>query len=380
MSDVKVYKRLLVGFIAIVLIVAAVAIGGRWFVKLTAPALCAFLFAWLLDPLVRFVNKKTGLGHKVCSIIVVVLFYVIVGGIAVFLVVSAVNELMSLASNLEAITDSVEAFASKTLAAIKLRTQNLPDSMSDQIVGAVKNLTAGINESYTGFISRLTKGLSGYALKLTNIVFFAAAFIAGSLMFSFKMPMYRAVLSQSTKSDPNHPVNLLKKILRAGLGGYLRASLILAAYVGILCTITFFIIGQDYAVLLGMLMSCADIIPNFGATVILLPWAFIALLKKNTTKAIILAVAAGVTEVTRNMIYPKVMGTQTGLSPLLTVISSFVGWKLWGVFGMIVGPILALIIVSIFGSGIFDGVISDLKVLYTDVHRRFSGSKGSPSQ
>jgi len=379
-SDIRVYKRLAFGFAMLVVCVTVLALGGSFVLKLTAPSLLAFLFAWLLDPLVRLVNRKTALGHKVCSIIVSVVCFVIVGAAAFFLIFSVVNELMKLASNLDSISKSIEDFAASAISAIRVRTEKLPDSMGDQLVSAVKNMLLGIKSTYLDFIGKLTKGISGYALKLTNWIFFIVAFIAGTLMFSFRMPMYRAVLAQSTGSDPDHPINLVKKILRAGLGGYLRATIILGCYVGVLCMIAFFLIGQEYAVLLAILMGIADIIPNFGATVILLPWAVVAFIKGNASAAVILAVTAGVSEVTRNMIYPKVMGNQTGLSPLLTVISSFVGWKISGVMGMIIGPIVALIIVNIYASGIFEGPISDLKVLYRDVTGRLRGSSDSSRQ
>jgi predicted PurR-regulated permease PerM len=108
----------------------------------------------------------------------------------------------------------------------------------------------------------------------------------------------------------------------------------------------------------------------------MLPWAVIALATGNTEKAVMLGVTVAVVGITRNMIYPQVMGSQTGLSPLLTVITVFVGWKLWGVLGMIIGPIIALIIVKVFQSGIFGGVVSDLKVLFSDISRKLTGLGG----
>jgi predicted PurR-regulated permease PerM len=140
--------------------------------------------------------------------------------------------------------------------------------------------------------------------------------------------------------------------------------------------IGFFIMGQPYAVLLGVLMGICDILPNFGSGTVMLPWAVIALATGNTEKAVMLGVTVAVVGITRNMIYPQVMGSQTGLSPLLTVITVFVGWKLWGVLGMIIGPIIALIIVKVFQSGIFGGVVSDLKVLFSDISRKLTGLGG----
>ncbi len=374
MSDVRVYKRLVLDLALTAAAVTAAALWGPFLLRAFAPCILGLLFAWLLDPVVKYLNRKTGLGHRACSIIVCLLCFAVVGTLLGVLIYSVINELFTLASAMQGITDSIEGFATRALTAVRNRVGGLPESMSVQVMSAVSNLMDGVNNSYSSFISSLTKSISGYALKMPSWLLFAAAFIVGTVMFSFRIPMYRGMISQGTDSDPDHPVNLVKRVLRTGLGGYLRATLILGAWVGFLCMIGFFIMGQPYAVLLGLLMAVCDILPNFGAGAVLIPWGVILLFTGDTSGALILFITVAVTSFTRNLIYPKVMGSQTGLSPLLTVISSFVGWKLVGVVGMIIGPIFAVVVVNILASGIFSGISSDLKVLYSDVLRKFSSS------
>ena len=226
--------------------------------------------------------------------------------------------------------------------------------MNIQLRTAINNLRNSISVSSATLAARITKNLSGYALRLTSWIVFAAVFIIGTFMFSFRIPMYRAGLAQRTRSNPNHPVNLVTRVLRSGLGGYMRATLILGGWVAALCMIGFFIMGQPYAVLRRMMGMRYT--PKFRFRTVMLPWAVIALLREHR-KAVMLGVTVAVVGITRNMIYPQVMGSQTGLS-LLTIITVFVGWKLWGVLGMIIKLIIALIIVKVFQSGIFGGVVS----------------------
>jgi len=376
MSDVRVYKRLALGLaMAIAAVLFVVFLSGK-LLRLFAPALLALFVAWLMDPIVRFVNRKTSFGHKISAIIVTVLCFIIVGGIIFGLVYGLISELLELSANLDSIIGSIEKFFSRVLDFINERAEALPENMNIQLRTAINNLMNSISVSSATLAARITKNLSGYALRLTSWIVFAAVFIIGTFMFSFRIPMYRAGLAQRTRSNPNHPVNLVTRVLRSGLGGYMRATLILGGWVAALCMIGFFIMGQPYAVLLGVLMGICDILPNFGSGTVMLPWAVIALATGNTEKAVMLGVTVAVVGITRNMIYPQVMGSQTGLSPLLTVITVFVGWKLWGVLGMIIGPIIALIIVKVFQSGIFGGVVSDLKVLFSDISRKLTGLGG----
>jgi len=374
MSDKKAYKRLgftLFGFAAAIVILW---LFSGHLLRLFAPSLLALILAWIIDPLVRSLNKKTKWGHKVCSIVVTAAFFIIIGSIATILIYSIVIEIYDLADNIGGITDAIKKFFDNILTLIENKAEYLPASMSGQLRNALNNLVDGIGTTYNGFVSNLTKSLSDYALKLPSWLFFAGIFIVGTFFFSFRIPFYRTRLAEKTNADPEHPINLIKRVTRSGFGGYMRATGIMGAWVGALCMVSFMIMGQPYAVLLGVLMGICDIIPNFGAGTVMLPWAAILLFMGNTKKAILMAVAVAIVGLTRNMIYPHVVGSQTGLSPLLTVISSFIGWRLWGVLGMIIGPILAVIIVNIFQSGIFDGFVSDLKVVFSDISRKLSGA------
>ncbi len=374
MSDKKVYKRLGLTMLGIIAAAIVLWLFSGSLLRLFAPSLLALILAWIIDPLVRKLNRKTNWGHKVCSIIVTALFFVVIGSIAIALIYSIVIEIYDLSDNIEGITSSVKSFFDSIFTALEKKAENLPASMSDQLQNALNNLVDGIGTTYSEFVGKLTKSLSDYALKLPSWLFFAGIFIVGTFFFSFRIPFYRARLAEKTNADPEHPINLIKRVTRSGFGGYMRATGIMGAWVGALCMVSFMIMGQPYAVILGILMGICDIIPNFGAGTVMLPWAAILLFLGNTKKAILMAVAVAVVGLTRNVIYPHVVGSQTGLSPLLTVISSFIGWKLWGVLGMIIGPILAVVIVNIFQSGIFDGFVSDLKVIFSDISRKLSGA------
>ena len=61
------------------------------------------------------------------------------------------------------------------------------------------------------------------------------------------------------------------------------------------------------------------------------------------------------------------MGDQTGLSPILSLVSIYVGMKLAGVLGMILGPILALVALNLAGMGMFRGLRTDLTAAAEDI-------------
>ena len=79
----------------------------------------------------------------------------------------------------------------------------------------------------------------------------------------------------------------------------------------------------------------------------------------------------------RRVAEPKFVGNQTGLSPILSLISIYVGMKLAGVAGMILGPIVTLVALNLLGLGLLDGWKADLRAALEDI-RAILGRREEP--
>ena len=107
-----------------------------------------------------------------------------------------------------------------------------------------------------------------------------------------------------------------------------------------------------------------DFVPFFGSGTVLVPWAAICLLTGNIKKGIFLLILAFILFLFRKLAEPKVVGNQTGLSPLLSLISIYVGMKLGGVAGMILCPIACMIVIGLHGMGFFTPTMNDFRMLF----------------
>ena len=90
-----------------------------------------------------------------------------------------------------------------------------------------------------------------------------------------------------------------------------------------------------------------DALPVLGTGTVLLPWSLVCLLQGDTARAIGLASVYAVTALTRSMLEPKFLGRHLGLDPLATLIALYAGFRLWGIGGMILAPILTVITIRI---------------------------------
>jgi sporulation integral membrane protein YtvI len=135
-----------------------------------------------------------------------------------------------------------------------------------------------------------------------------------------------------------------KDLLTDTVGKYLRAYGTLFAITLAELLLAFWLMGVEYAFVLAMVIALVDILPIFGAGIVLVPWGIISIISENYGRGIaLLAVYAAIT-VIRQIIEPKIVGRFIGLSPLGTLAAIYLGLKLMGVGGIFIFPIGAIVI------------------------------------
>ena len=188
-------------------------------------------------------------------------------------------------------------------------------------------------------------------------------FIVGAYFMTADYPNLRAKLSEWVP-DIIHPHMVhIKAAMGTATFGYLKAQLILSSIVSAIIFIGLLIWGQSYSLIIAIVCGIIDIIPFFGSGTVLVPWAIVEIFLGHFSKAIFLLILALVLFLFRKLAEPKVVGDQTGLSPLVSLMSIYVGMKLGGVLGMILAPILCMIVLSLYRVGFFSPTIQDFRLL-----------------
>lgn len=130
---------------------------------------------------------------------------------------------------------------------------------------------------------------------------------------------------------------------KEALKTYIKAQGLIMLLDGILCTLAFWVIGQPYYPVLGPLVAIVDALPVLGAGLVLIPYIIILLLMKELGKAGILFLAYLGCLLIRQLTEPKMIGNKVGMRPLYTIISMYVGFRLFGIPGFLLGPVGVLI-------------------------------------
>jgi sporulation integral membrane protein YtvI len=129
--------------------------------------------------------------------------------------------------------------------------------------------------------------------------------------------------------------------------GYLKAYLLLFLLTFSELFLGFSILRVEYALLLALLVSLVDLLPVLGVGIVLVPWSIVMLLQRDYRLGAGLLILYGTVLLVRQIMEPRLVGKSLGLHPLITLFASYAGWRLFGVLGMLLGPVLALAIKAV---------------------------------
>ena len=373
----RLWLRLGIRAVLVIAVILLVVYAVPPLLSLLLPFVLALLVAWLLNPLVRWLQRKLSLSRKLISMVLVVLLFCVIGGALFGLAWAAVQQVISLFRNWSSVTEALLSMLDSVTQWLDGLGRFLPQSLqfsADRLFDAVSGWLRGLD--IPGWLA----GLAGRAPSLVSAVSsFAVStvvFITASYFITGDYPRLRFLLTDRVSADTRAFCGSVKRIFMEAFGGYLKSQLILSLGVAVILAVGFSIVGQSYGLLLAIFFAVLDFIPIIGAGTIMVPWAVIDLITGHYIHAIQFAVIWGIIVLFRRVAEPKILGDQTGLSPILSLVGIYVGMRLAGVGGMIVGPLLLLVCINLTKLGIFRPVVSDLRMAVRDVRGILRESRG----
>ena len=358
----------------------ALALGGAalavWvglpLLSLLSPFVLALIFAWVLNPAVRWLQRKTNLSRGLISLVLVILVFAVMAGVLFGLGWIAVDQVRSLFDNRDSLLDELLGGALSLVNSVQRWLGGLrgvvPDEVlttSGDLIDALLDWVQGLDLSgwlagMAGRAPSMAAGVSGFAVAL--VVFMMASYFITS-----DYPRLRFVLTDRVPSLTRDFFRSVKDIFMSAFGGYLKSQLILSLGVFLILSVGFLLMGQPYGLLLAFGLAVLDFIPIIGAGTVMVPWAVIDLILARFGEAAALMAVWGVIVVFRRVAEPKVLGDQTGLSPILSLVGIYAGMRIGGVLGMVVGPLLLLVCINLARLGIFRPAMGDLSLAAADI-------------
>lgn len=311
-------------------------------IVLLLPFITAYIISVVASPLMRLLGRIK-LPKSVGAVISILLVAGLLFGAAGAVIYKIGTEIYGFSSSLPDIFNTVSLAFEKVRRAVNALPHLLPVDISpyfsdiaSSLSNAILSLSSSVVESITRFAINFAKNIP--AVLIGTVFSILAAFFMISDSKNIKDGI-KKLLGPSISLR----VHVIKLDLWGALSAYVRAQ-------GILMTITFTeifiglsILGIKYGFLIAILTAIVDAIPVFGTGTVLIPWAIVSLIMGNYRTAFGLLILYAVCLVVRQFLEPKILSSQIGMHPLLTLISMYVGFRLFGVAGMILGPVVTLL-------------------------------------
>ena len=359
----KLVLRISLRLLLILAVLLSLALIVPPLLNLFLPFLLAFIAATILAPLVQKFARRVG-GWNFWSMLFVVLMLVVVTGALVYAGYYLGSQIADLIRSWTAIRSGITDLLNQ---ASQFLTNNVHFTSTDTeeyILNFVQNGISWLTGKISTWAPSVVIGVGNLASGIASFLISLLFFIVGAYFMTADYPNLRKRLISCVPHIIRPHMRHVKEAAGSAMFGYLRAQLILSGVVTVIIFVALLIARQSYSLLIAIAAGIIDFVPFFGSGTVLVPWAAICLFTGNIKKGIFLLILAFILFLFRKLAEPKVVGNQTGLSPLLSLISIYVGMKLGGVAGMILCPIACMVVIGLYGMGFFTPTVNDFRMLF----------------
>ncbi|KMY43515.1 membrane protein [Bacillus sp. FJAT-27916] len=324
--------------------------------KYTYPFIIGICLAFLMNPFITFLTGKLRFPRALAVLASMLILIALIAGLITFLVTETVAGAAYLSDVLPKhlntmiilIQDYFQAKILPLYEKIISLFNNLEAGQQDTVLSNIENIGSSIGTTLTnliqttlGFVPKLIGWLPGAG---TGAIFtlLATFFIAKE---------WNKLLAKTQQFLPDKTLQNIRKViieLERALFGFIRAQLTLISMTTLIVLIGLLILRIEFAITIALITGFVDLLPYLGTGLVFVPWIIYALMTGNLSLALGLAILYTVVIVQRQLMEPKILSSSIGLDPLATLVAIFVGFKILGFLGLILGPIVLVIIRTLY--------------------------------
>lgn len=324
--------------ITLLLTVAVVYFFLQYLTPLFSPILSAMLFVTIFGPLLKklqtrlHIHRQLGavllllLGGSVLAILIWVLFSWIVGSLPEW-----VGQLESVEQELEELIQKGSTSIGQTLG---IDGDYLKSTLLARLDEWMDYLQT---EGAAGMLS----GSLQYLKKIALFGGFLVTFIIAAVLLAKD---YDRIMNNLLDREEFHVLlEVICGVIRY-IATFVKAQVVIMSVISLAAGLVLSISGIRQGVLWGMLAGLLDALPFIGTGIVLMPLALAQLFQGNYGRALVCLALYGGCAFLREMLEPRLIGKRMGVSPIAVLAAVYAGIRLFGVWGIIKGPLGFVII------------------------------------
>jgi sporulation integral membrane protein YtvI len=329
----------------IIIVIISTALGVymsfKYIMPLIVPFLIALSLAKMIIPVVNFFYNKLKVPKMLAGAVTLLLLFITLGLGFMYLIKTLVIQAKLLFTNTPIYIDMIGN---------KINTICKDcDHVFGLLDGSVKKI---VDENADYMLVRIKEKIMPMMTEQSLQIIIKAAGILGVLIIIFisvlmilkDMEFIQESYEKSYFYKMIHPI--FSKLAYMGFA-YLKTQLIIISIITCICTLSFLLIKNKYPLLIGLFIGMFDALPILGSGSILVPWAIFKLVGADIYTAAILLTTYVLCQLIRQILEPKLLGDQIGVKPIFTIMSIYIGIRIFGLSGFFLGPIAFVIILTV---------------------------------
>lgn len=309
----------------------------KYILPLVVPFLVAGIIAKLFLPFVQWMHKKTRLPESITIAIILILIFTI-GGLLFYIVGSLlIEQLLQLADHIPFYIQNIMQWFESTMN----DTEHLLHLQQGTLIEQVEDIAIYARDGIVKVVMDNWIVCAKFFVELG--IFFVIFFVATIYWIKERNIITKAKNQSLFQKEINLVLSTTSQVGCA----YLKVEGSIMLITTAICVIGLWLMQNPYSILLGIGIGLLDALPFLGTGTIFIPWILLSFILGNLKRAVFLLVLYLICYFMREFMESKLLGNRIGITAIETMISIYVGLKLFGIVGLFIGPIAWILIKEI---------------------------------
>jgi sporulation integral membrane protein YtvI len=359
-KDLNYIYNIMKKILNIVLVIIGIYLGIKMAV-FYMPFLVAFIISLMIEPAIKYLMKKTNMTRKMSSIIIFIIVFSVIIGSIVYGIISLISESTNLLQTLNIYIDKAYTQVQETIGKLAITKISVSSNILDLVQESSREILLKISSWLTSFLTKLIDMITSIPVIgiYTVITILALYFICTDKIYILDL-MEHHMPKKWVQKIGTHVREITKS-----LGGYLKAEAILIVVSFIISLIGLYIfkfvgMNMKYPLLIALGIAFVDALPILGSGSVMVPWGIISALNGDLTLGTAIIILWIIMSLVRQVLEPKIVSGKIGIHPIFTLVAMYTGFKIIGIIGMLVGPIVLIILKNIFATVLDQGLAKSL--------------------
>lgn len=304
------------------------------------PLVLATVLAFVLKPLVNVLRriklgpKERALPHGVAIVLAFVIFGLVMAGVVSYILLPFLHEFNKFLANLPELMTRLRQILDTVIE--RTNMVHLPPNMQNLLDQALSS-AAALTFNVVRKIINATVNLATQLVELIVVPVLAYYFLkdANTLKTAVTLPFPAA---------SRRKVRLAIDEISDALSAYVRGQVVVSIIVGFLVFVGMYVMKVEYPLILGLLAAITETIPIVGPIIGAIPAIILAYIVSPVLALKVTIFYIVIQQLENHIIFPKIMGANSELHPVVIIISLLIGGQLLGIVGMwLAVPVVAVL-------------------------------------